>query len=221
MLLIPTLASMKPPLLTMRDPSPARMLPLPLLTWLHVVLPLNSITRPPENALWPLPLSVVSPLNRVVPAPVSVPPVSVAAPVTVSEPGPPSVPPCSSSAPMLDCSAKLSVPPVMRSRPVPVNDRTATVPLRKMVLKAPSSTSSPAPGSPGLQLPARSQNESLGPTQFTWAADCPAPSASAAAMASGCSATARGRSVRRWFMACSPCPRSLGRVATLRRRDDG
>ena len=93
-------------------------------------------------------------------------------PVTTRFPAPVSWPLDMTNPPTLDALVKVSVPPVTLKVPVPLNERIVSAPLRNVVLNAPRSASSAAPGSAGLllQFVTMSQNEAFGPIQLTSAA---------------------------------------------------
>ena len=158
---------------------------------------LSTTVRPLVMSLAPLPLRARLPLNVVVPVPVIVPPVHVDAPATVSEPVPAIVPPARSSDPMPDAAAKLSVPALSLSEPVPLKLLIVKL-VRTSVLKAPSRASSATPGRmPPVQLPTTSQ-KLPGPMKLRGAAFRPVPArASRAARATGWARRLRAEWARR------------------------
>ena len=163
------------------------------------VAPTRLTMRPPAICLVAVPVMLMAPLAKVVPVPVMRPPVQFHGPAMLMFPVPPIAPADKFSPPVDDAAVVLSEPPVTLKVPVPLNDWMVTVPLRNVVLNAPSKTSSAAPGSAGLQLAARSQNETLGPIQVTLAA-CAGTTATAQARATALIEKARNR----FFMIYSP-----------------
>ncbi|MGK2901035.1 MAG: hypothetical protein ACSLE9_20490 [Burkholderiaceae bacterium] len=131
----------------------------------HVVLPPRLTMRPPAICLVSVPVMLTAPLAKVAPVPVTMPPVQFHVPAMLMFPVPPIAPPDKFSPPVDEAAVALNEPPVTLNVPVPVNDWIVTEPLRNVVSNAPSRTSSVAPGSPVLQLAAKSQNEAFGPTQ--------------------------------------------------------